>query len=282
MNYKILKCGITGHSGTLGSRLIKGKFNFKFIKFMEDICNKKKLQQWIKKNNLDLIIHLAAIVPTWVVERDFPYANKVNYIGTKNVIDAIIENNLNLKWFFFASTSHVYSFPKKKIKINERFKKKTISKYGLTKLRAENYIKKKLSKSKIPYCIGRIFSFTHKNQEDSFLIPSIVKKIRKSKNKNIVFNNMNHYRDFVSVSDICEAIKLLWGKKNKGEFNIASGKATNIKNIAKFVCKKYKKKSIFIDNGKSYLVGDINKIKKLGWQSKKNTFQILNEYLAMT
>ena len=183
MNYKMLKCGITGHSGTLGSQLIKGKFNFKFIKFKENICNKKKLQQWIKKNNLDLIIHLAAIVPTWVVERDFPYANKVNYIGTKNVIDAIIENNLNLKWFFFASTSHVYSFPKKKIKINERFKKKTISKYGLTKLRAENYIKKKLSKSKIPYCIGRIFSFTHKNQEDSFLIPSIVKKIRKSKKK---------------------------------------------------------------------------------------------------
>ena len=200
----------------------------------------------------------------------------------------VIFNNLvkfqdkNLKWFFFSSTSHVYSLPKKKIKINEKFKKKAISKYGLTKLKAEKYIKKKLSKSNIPYCIGRIFSFTHINQEDFYLIPSIVKKIRKSKKNNIVFSNMNHYRDFVSVADICEAIKLLWIKKSKGEFNIASGKATYVKNIVKFLCKIYKKNPIFVDNGKSYLVGDIKKIKKLGWKPKKNTFQILNEYLAIT
>ena len=278
----MLKCGITGHSGTLGSQLIKKKFNFKFIIFKDDICRKKKIYQWIKKNKLDLILHIAAVVPTKVVENNFSYANSVNYIGTKNLVDAIVENNLNLKWFFFSSTSHVYRLPKIKVKINEKCKKKAISKYGLTKLKAERYIKKKLSKSKIPYCIGRIFSFTHISQEDSYLIPSIVKKIRKSKKNNIVFNNMNHYRDFVSVADICEAIKLLWIKKSKGEFNIASGKATYIKNIVKFLCKKYKKKPIFVDNGKSYLVGDVKKINKLGWQSKKNTFQILNEYLSMT
>ena len=277
----MLKCGITGHSGVLGSELIKKKFNFKFIIFKNNICNKKKIQQWIKKNKLDLIIHLAAIVPTWLVEKNFPYANKVNYIGTKNVVDAIIENNLNLKWFFFASTSHVYNLPRKKIKINEKFKKKAISKYGLTKLRAESYIKKKLSKSKIPYCIGRLFSFTSSIQKSSYLIPGIVKKIRKSKNKNIVFNNMNHYRDFVSVTDICEAIGFLWGKKSKGEFNIASGKAIHIKNIVQFICKKYKKKPIFVDNEKSYLVGDVKKINKLGWKSKRNIFQILNKYLAV-
>jgi UDP-glucose 4-epimerase len=277
----MFKCGITGHSGTLGSQLIKKKFNFKFIIFKDNICSKKKINQWIKKNKLDLIFHIAAIVPTSVVENNFSYANSVNYTGTKNLVDAIVENNLNLKWFFFSSTSHVYSLPKKKIKINEKFKKKAFSKYGLTKLKAERYIKKKLPKSKIPYCIGRIFSFTHISQEDSYLIPSIVKKIRESKKNNIVFNNMNHYRDFVSVADICEAIKLLWIKKSKGEFNIASGKATYIKNIVKFLSKKYKKKPIFIDNGKSYLVGDVKKIKKLGWKPKKNIFQILNEYLAV-
>ena len=39
----MLKCGITGHSGTLGSQLIKKKFNFKFIIFKDDICRKKKI-----------------------------------------------------------------------------------------------------------------------------------------------------------------------------------------------------------------------------------------------
>ena len=46
-------------------------------------------------------------------------------------------------------------------------------------------------------------------------------------------------------------------------------------------CKKYKKTPVFIDNGKSYLVGDVKKIKKLGWKPKKNIFQILNEYLTV-
>ena len=46
-------------------------------------------------------------------------------------------------------------------KINEKKKTNPISKYGLTKLKAENYIIKKLS-NRIPFCIGRIFSFTHR------------------------------------------------------------------------------------------------------------------------
>ena len=92
---------------------------------------------------------------------------------------------------------------------------------------------------------------------------------------------MNHYRDFVSTYDICEAIKILWEKKSRGEFNIASGKATHIKTIAAFLCKKFKKKPIFIDNGKSYLVADIKKIKKLGWKAKYNIYEILNQSLSV-
>ena len=38
----MLKCGITGYRGVLGSELIKKKLNFKFIKFKGNICNKKK------------------------------------------------------------------------------------------------------------------------------------------------------------------------------------------------------------------------------------------------
>ncbi len=110
----MLKCGITGHSGTLGSQLIKKKFNFKFIIFKDDICRKKKIYQWIKKNKPDLILHIAAIVPTRVVENNFSYANSVNYIGTKNLVDAIVENNLNLKWFFFHPHLMYIDFQKKK------------------------------------------------------------------------------------------------------------------------------------------------------------------------
>ena len=62
----------------------------------------------------------------------------------------------------------------------------------------------------IQYCIGRIFSFTHKNQSEDFVIPAIIKKIKNK--KKLFFNNTNHYRDFVSTKDILEAIKVLLQK----------------------------------------------------------------------
>ena len=38
---------------------------------------------------------------------------------------------------------------------------------------------KSFTRKKIPYCIGRIFSFTHKMQSEDFVVPSIMKKIDK-------------------------------------------------------------------------------------------------------
>ena len=110
----MLKCGITGHSGTLGSQLIKKEFNFKFIIFKDNICDRKKIYKWIKKNKFDIIFHIAAIVPTKIVENNFSYANNVNYIGTKNLVDSIIKNKFNLKWFFFHLHLMYIVFQKKK------------------------------------------------------------------------------------------------------------------------------------------------------------------------
>ena len=89
------KCGITGHTGVIGSNFIKKKFGFRFIKFKGDISNKENVHRWVKKNSFDLIIHFAAIVPIKIVENNYSYANKVNYIGTKNLVDAIIKNKRN-------------------------------------------------------------------------------------------------------------------------------------------------------------------------------------------
>lgn len=78
---------------------------------------------------------------------------------------------------------------------------------------AENLLKKKLRNQKIKLCIGRIFSFTDKNQKIPFVIPSLKKKIA-SKKKNILLKNLNHYRDFLSIKDIALAIDILRKKKS--------------------------------------------------------------------
>jgi UDP-glucose 4-epimerase len=170
----MINCGITGHTGILGTKLIES-LNFNFIKFNGDITCNNDVDEWISKNQFDLIIHLAALVPIKKVNLNYKKAKKINYNGTKNLIDAINRHNIDLSWFFFSSTSHVYAFSQNKIK--EKDLARPITKYGITKIKGEKYIQKALGKKKINYCIGRIFSFTHKKQKSSFLVPSIKKRI---------------------------------------------------------------------------------------------------------
>ena len=273
MKFDNLKCGITGHTGILGRELLKIKNNIKFIKFKGDITKKNDIKKWLKKNPIDIIIHLAAIVPTNVVKKKIYYANKVNYTGTKLLVDEIIQYK-KIKWLFYSSTSHVYKFSKKKISENSIVK--PTSKYGLTKLKGENYIKKKLKK-KIPFCIGRIFSFTSINQKKDYVIPGIINKA-KSKKKEIFFNNTNHFRDFLCISDICKAIKILINKRATGIYNIGSGNKVLISDIVKLIFAKYKKKFFIKKNlKKTCLVSNNSKIKRLNWQPTKNINLIVKE-----
>ena len=164
--------GITGHTGSLGKEIIKSKFGFNYSFFKGDIRNKNKISKWISSKKFDAIIHLAAIVPISVVNNNKNKAYQINYIATKNIVNAVKKNKI--KWFFFASTSHVYSSIKKNI--SEKFKTNPISYYGKTKLLAERYIIKQLKKSDSKYCIGRIFSTTNKNQKNNYLVPDLKKK----------------------------------------------------------------------------------------------------------
>ena len=259
MNKKII-CGITGYTGSIGKNLIKNTKKFKFVYFKEDIINKKLVNNWIKNNKLEIIIHLAAIVPIRIVNEDKEKAYNVNVSGTKNLVSAILSNDNNIQWVFFASTSHVYSSSKKKIK--ENFVTNPISYYGKTKYLAEKEIKK-LKVKDIRFCIGRIFSTTNSNQRENYLVPDLKRKIKNS-TKPIILKNLNHYRDFISVNDISRIIVDLSKKKFHGIINIASGKKTKLSEIAKIISSKYKKKIVVMENkNPSYLIADNNLLKKI-------------------
>ena len=134
-------------------------------------------------------------------------AYNVNYIGTKNIVDCIISSKI--KWFFFSSTSHVYGSSQKKIK--ESFKINPISYYGKTKHLAENYIINKLSNSKLDIVLVEFLVLQIKIKKN-YLIPDLNKKKKKAK-KVIKLNNLNHYRDFISMNEISKIILSLY-KKN--------------------------------------------------------------------
>ena len=269
---KFKNIGITGSRGVLGQHIINKFSNVKFDCFRGNITKKKDIKEWLKEKNFDAIFHFAAVVPTEEVKKNFNKSLKINFYGTKLLINEVQRNN-STKWFLFTSTSHVYSYSKKKI--SEKSILKPTSKYGLTKLMAENYLLKKNSKANI--CIIRIFSYTNFNQKKSFFIPSIYKTF---KSKNLInLDNLNHIRDFIDINDIVSAIKLLYLKKSSGVYNLGSGKPIPLKKIIKYFSNIFKKKYVInLKNKKTSHIADIKKLTKLGWKPKKDIDNILKKY----
>ena len=260
----MLKCGITGANGVLGKKITKN-LPFKFYKFKKDITKLNEVNDWVNKHKFDLIIHLAAVVSVNEVKKNNKKGLKVNVIGTKNLVNCLLKKKDKPKWLFYSSTSHVYKLNKNMILTSEKELPKPQNFYGKTKLIAEKYLIKRLKNKEISLCIGRIFSFTDKNQRIPFVIPTIIKKIINNNNKKIEIKNLNHYRDFLSTTIIVKIIYQLFRKKANGIFNIASGKPIHLINIAKLICKK--NKTILLKdkkkNSPTFLISDIKKISKV-------------------
>lgn len=264
--------GITGASGMLGRYFMKKYKNYEFDIFSGDITSKKDVNEWVMNTNSESILHFASKVSTNYVINNYKYALQVNYLGTKNLVDSI-KKRKNI-WLFFSSSSHVYKNSNKKLKESDELYPSTL--YGKTKLKAEKYLIKIQKKFKLSICIGRIFSLTDSSQGSDFLIPSLFKKMNEK--KKIIFNNLNHERDFCHIDDVCGAIKTLQEKKCKGIFNIGSGQSIKLYDLLKIINKKkkiviHKKKNI-----QTKLVANISKIKKIGFKPKFTVERIIFDY----
>ena len=205
-------------------------------------------------------------MPTNKVKQNFQKAKDINVNSVKAILK-ILKKNKRKVWFFLASSSHVYPFSKNKI--SEKKKLQPINKYGTTKLLAERALTDKRYNQYVNYCIGRIFSYTNPDQDQSFIVPSLFEK------KKIDINNLNHCRDFIHIDDICSAIEILCMSKKKGIFIIGSGKKVNLVhlyNLARGTSYPISKKPV------TSHYADNNKLKKTGWSEKKNILNIIKNF----
>ena len=101
--------------------------------------------------------------------------------------------------------------------------------------------------------------------------------------KNIVFKNVNIYRDFIHLKDLLKSIKILFKNNAVGIFNIGSGNKVSLIEIINTVSKYNKiKKNIKIE--KNYLGGNlianISKLKKIKFKTKFDIYKIIKDYHA--
>lgn len=245
-----------GHSVEVIDNLHKGtKKNIeeilKEINFHQiDIRNKQDIQDVIK--NCDGIFHEAALTSS---PESFKIPQEyfdVNVQGTKTVFEIAKKENIKV---VYASSSSIYGNVDE-IPIKEDFQKNPLNPYGKTKLEAEIIAKKNCDEGS--EVIGlRYFNVYGKGQTGSYA--GVITKFLENMNlnKSLTINgDGNQIRDFIHVDDVASAnVNAMKSKIKTGFFNVGTGIATSINNLAKIMMSisKYEKEPIHVPS----LDGDV-------------------------
>tara|TARA_A100001011_G_scaffold283622_1_gene294017 strand:- start:7417 stop:8289 length:873 start_codon:yes stop_codon:yes gene_type:complete len=274
---------ITGSSGFIATNLInnlkqdnkiigidiKKKKSNKLHKFYNfDLKNKKKVFSVFDKNQIDIIIHLAAN-PGFVSN----FKNPIDAFNDNLLTSLIIlENakNYDIDKVFLFTSFGVDNF------------KRNPTMYAYTKLSLKylvDYFAKSLKAPCVLIKLSNVYgpNSIHKNS----VIHSFFKNIYKHK-KIIIHDNGTQTRDFLYVDDISKQLKILINRRKiKSTNNFCSGKNTSINNVYKII-KTITNKKIKI----SFLPSPVGYDELRKNQIKKNNFYFnptsINEGLILT
>ena len=130
---------LTGGSGLLGQKLLQLLPNsLSPTHETLDITDKNMISQYIEENNVDKIIHTAAITSIRKCDNEKSLTWSVNVEGTQNLLSALKEHSKN-GYFAYVSTPCVFRGDNKMY--NEQSIPDPVNFYGFTKAVGENIVK---------------------------------------------------------------------------------------------------------------------------------------------
>lgn len=180
----------------------------------------------VKLKQPDAVVHLAAIA---FVEHGYAADfYKVNVIGTRNLLQALLPCASKLQAILLASSANVYGNYSEGI-LSESAVTNPANDYAVSKLSMEYMAK--LWSDKLPLFIVRPFNYTGVGQSQDFLIPKIVQHF-KSKSPYIELGNLDVARDFSDVRSIASIyLKLLEAKPLGNVINVCTGKTYSLRDV---------------------------------------------------
>ena len=172
------------------------------IPFYEcDINDTDEVTDLIKNHNIEKIVHIAAR-PGVRQSLENPYLyNKINCIGTINLLD--IAKNNNIKQFVFSSTSSIYG-ANKKTPFSESDKvEKQLSPYAISKRAAELYGYNYSNLYDIPVTVLRLFTVYGPRQRPEMAIHKFCRQISNGEEL-AMFGDGSTSRDYTFIDDIID------------------------------------------------------------------------------
>jgi len=214
---------ITGVNGMLGSSLLKLLPYDNIVGFDSrelNIADYKQVQNVLASEKPDIIIHTAAYTNVEACEIESDRAYLVNIMGTQNLINYAIENDV---LFVYLSSTGIYG-KDKNTPYTEFDLVRPTTVHHKSKYEAEKIVQNHLSKY-IIIRTGWLFG-GDKNHQKNF----VYKRYLEAKGKSVIYSDNTQVGNPTSINNLVNQIIVLLGAKQYGLFNCVD----NAENISRY------------------------------------------------
>jgi len=256
---------------------------FSFVK--GDILNLRKLKHSMKQH--DFIYHLAANPDIRLGSENTRLDFEINTVGTLNVLDAMIANNI--KKIAFMSSSAVFGIPNT-IPTPENYGPcLPESFYGASKLACEGFISSYSVLYGLKAWIFRIANITGFPTTHGIIF-DFYRKVRSNPDELEVLGDGNQKKSYLTNYMVVDGMqmvikKTINEKSNVLLYNVGNNDAILVKDITKIFLNensllpqiKYTGGSGGWKGDVPFMTLDISKIKKLGWEPNKTSKECIRD-----
>ena len=208
-----------------------------------DLADRSALVAAMADHKIEAVMHFAAVASVPNSIRDPASYWQHNVVGTKNVLDAMLETGVDK--LIFSSTAATYAFSGK-MPLTEDSLQEPVTPYGSTKLAGERMIEEYRQAYGLGYTIMRYFNasgadpdgnFGEDRGQESHLIPLVLYAAIGRRDKVLVFGDDwetrdgTCIRDYVHVWDIAQAHVLAMQSQQPStgrNYNIGSSEGNTV------------------------------------------------------
>ena len=256
------KVAITGITGFIGSHLAKKLVNLghsvyglmrlssqktverikgisdDIVLITADITDFMAMLDALNTADPDYIIHLAALTPVSLsFERPFDY-EKMNYLGTMNVVHAMMElPDYKKRKLIDASTAEVYGIQTDKKPITEEAPLKPSSPYAVSKASTDLYLRMATRVYDLNIIVLRPSNTYGRKFNKSFMVEYLITTMLKK--EKVYIGAPDSIREYMYVDDHVNAYLLAMEKGVAGQvYNIGTGKGVTNRFLAEKIARK--------------------------------------------
>ncbi len=171
------------------------------------------------------VVHLGALASVPGCEDDPEACVRVNVLGTWNVAKAASREGARV---VFASTAAVYG-DGAPLPTPVSTPARPTNLYGISKLSGEKIVETYVRDS----VALRLFNVYGPGCDRSYVIPDLIRRLRKGPKEIVMQGTGRETRDFVYVGDVVDALTLSVTRPIHGAYNVGSGVRTRISEVAR-------------------------------------------------